>query len=226
MKKIMLLFISCLVSIFFIGCTDKEVEDNTLYIEKAVLTEEEDNIIKLLGTEFDNSIFDFKVDDTVKSIYLTYYTLEDGKWIPDLGESKYLFKDTEGRIAITFNNLDNGHREALQSKSVNSSSTHYPEEKNIEEIGVTTSYLSDKKEIVYEEEIPLVIQILTNKNEVKSYNVDYFYSPEVYAEEGYEKVYAITVKFSQNEISDTNSENTDLYKPEATSDKKFIYLNS
>ena len=60
--------------------------------------------------------------------------------------------------------------------------------------------LSEKKEIVYEEEIPLAIQIATSKNEISSYVVDYFYQPEEYEKFDYEHVYAITVEFSQNTI--------------------------
>ena len=69
-------------------------------------------------------------------------------------------------------------------------------------MGYATSVLSDKQEIVYDQEIPLVIQIITSKNEVHSYVVDYFFQPEEYENYDYEYVYAITVLFSQKPVSE------------------------
>ena len=46
------------------------------------------------------------------------------------------------------------------------------------------------------------IQIITSKNEVHSYVVDYFFQPEEYEKYDYEYVYAITVLFSQKPVSE------------------------
>ena len=75
-------------------------------------------------------------------------------------------------------------------------------ENDITGMGYATSVLSDKQEIVYDQEIPLVIQIITSKNEVHSYVVDYFFQPEEYEKYDYEYVYAITVLFSQKPVSE------------------------
>ena len=61
---------------------------------------------------------------------------------------------------------------------------------------------TEKTEFVYEEEIPLAVQIITSKNEVVSYQVDYFNSPEEYEKYGYEGVFAITVRFSQKTVGE------------------------
>ena len=68
-------------------------------------------------------------------------------------------------------------------------------------MGWATSTLTDKTEIAYDQEIPLVIQIITSKNEVHSYMVDYFFQPEEYEKYDYEHVYAITVLFSQKTVN-------------------------
>ncbi len=66
-------------------------------------------------------------------------------------------------------------RIAMQSEHTGGS-TEYKSERNedLKEVGgFATSILSEKKEFVYEEEIPLVIQVITSKNEISSYQVDY-----------------------------------------------------
>ena len=72
--------------------------------------------------------------------------------------------------------------------------------------GFATSILSEKKEFVYEEEIPLVIQIITSKNAISSYQVDYFDSPKEYEKLGYEGVFAITIRFSQKTVAELDSQ--------------------
>lgn len=42
---------------------------------------------------------------------------------------------------------------------------------------------------------------MTAKDEVTSYNVEYFEHPEKYEKYGYEHVYAITVRFSRSPLS-------------------------
>ena len=46
----------------------------------------------------------------------------------------------------------------------------------------------------------MLIQIVTSKNEVRSYSTDYFFQPEEYEKYGYEHVYAVTVLFSQKPL--------------------------
>ena len=62
-----------------------------------------------------------------------------------------------------------------------------------------------KSLFAYEEEIPLVVQIITSKNEVVSYQVDYFNSPEEYEKFEYEGVFAITVRFSQKTVGELDT---------------------
>ena len=102
-----------------------------------------------------------------------------------------------------YDNLADGLRIAIQSEHNNGSTSYFKESENdITGMGYATSVLSDKQEIVYDQEIPLVIQIITSKNEVHSYVVDYFFQPEEYEKYDYEYVYAITVLFSQKPVSE------------------------
>lgn len=201
MKKLILLFTCTILLLSFCACTPKKPIDR-LYIDKAKLTDEEKNIAQLLGNDADNTIYDFVVDDTVNSMQINTYKLNGANWEKISGGGKYAFRDTNGRVALTFETISEGYRIALQSKNENSAVESVIRPTNqYENLSRTTSFLCNETPIEYEKEIPLVIQILTNKNTVSSYNVDYFFKPEEYEKLGYEHVFAITVQFSQKELS-------------------------
>lgn len=203
MKKLMVIVLAIVGMLSMAGCADKEKNEEKMYIEPAQLTEEEEKIASLLGLNTKQRIVDFAVDETVQSIQVNTYRLLDGEWKLEAGGGGQAFSDITGRIALDFERLDEGNRIAIQSEHTDGS-TEYKSEcnKDLNEIGsFATSVLSEKTEIVYEEEIPLVVQIITSKNEVVSYQVDYFHSPEEYEKLGYEGVFAITVRFSQKTVA-------------------------
>lgn len=191
-----------------VGCSDIEKTAGKMYIEPAQLTEEEEKIAALLGVDTQQKIYDFVLDETVQSIQVNTYRLMDGEWKLETGGGGQAFSDAKGRIALSFERLDEGIRIAIQSEHTGGS-TKYDSERNedLNEIGsYTTSILSEKTEFAYEEEIPLAVQIITSKNEVVSYQVDYFNSPEEYEKFGYEGVFAITVRFSQKTVGELDTQ--------------------
>lgn len=204
MKKLIVIVLAIVGMLSMAGCADKEKNEEKMYIEPAQLTEEEEKIASLLGLNTKQRIFDFIVDETVQSIQVNTYRLLDGEWKLEAGGGGQAFSDTTGRIALGFERLDEGNRIAIQSEHTDGS-TEYKSERNedLNEIGsFATSVLSEKTEVVYEKEIPLAVQIITSKNEVVSYQVDYFHSPEEYEKLGYEGVFAITVRFSQKTVAE------------------------
>ena len=175
-----------------------------MYIEPAQLTEEEEKIAALLGLKTKQRIFDFELDESVKSIQINTYRLMDGEWKLETGGGGQAFSDTEGRIALAFERLDEEIRIAIQSERTGGS-IEYKSERNedLDDINsFATSVLSEKTEFEYEEEIPLAIQVITSSNQVVSYQVDYFNNPEEYEKHGYEGVFAITVRFSQKTVAE------------------------
>lgn len=201
MKRIWILFLCAVVSFSLSACAENNL--NQMYIEEAQLTEEEKNIAELLGLNQTYRLYDFFVDDTVKSMQINTYELIDGEWHIIAGGGGQAFEDSEGRLALGFDTIADGLRIATQSEHNSGSTSYFKESKNdIAGMGYATSYLTDQKEIVYDQEIPLVIQIITSKNEVYSYTVDSFFQPEEYAKYDYEQVYAITVLFSQRAVSE------------------------
>ena len=204
MKKLMVIVLAIVGMLNMAGCAEKEKNEGKMYIEPAQLTEEEEEIASLLGLNTEQRIYDFTLDESVQSIQVNTYRLMDGEWKLEAGGGGQAFSDTTGRIALGFERLDEGNRIAIQSEHTGGA-TEYNSERNedLNEIGsFATSVLSEKTEFEYEEEIPLAVQIITSKNEVVSYKVDYFHSPEEYEKLGYEGVFAITVRFSQKTVAE------------------------
>ena len=204
MKKLMVIVLAIVGMLSMAGCADKEKNEEKMYIEPAQLTEEEEEIASLLGLNTEQRIYDFTLDESVQSIQVNTYRLMDGEWKLEAGGGGQAFSDVEGRIALSFERLDEGLRIAIQSEHTGGATEYNSERKeDLNEIGsFATSVLSEKTEFEYEEEIPLAVQIITSKNEVVSYQVDYFHSPEEYEKLGYEGVFAITVRFSQKTVAE------------------------
>lgn len=204
MKKILALF--ALLALLA-GCSAEAAP--AMYIEPAELDEKEEAVAKLLGADTDQHLFDVVLDGTAKKVSVCIYELVDGKWALRSGGGGLAINDIEEddttlRMAFGFDDLRGKFRQAIQfSNGDFSAVTHTPpEEPETEEgMGRTTSYLSNRTEIVYGQEIPLAIQINTTKNEVVSYFTEYFFQPEEYEKFGYEHVYALTVTFSQEPLS-------------------------
>ena len=204
MKKLMVIVLAMTGMLSMTGCAATEKMAEKMYIEPAQLTEEETNIASRLGLNAEQRIYDFVLDQSVQSIQVNTYRLVDGEWKLEAGGGGQAFSDVEGRIAFSFERLDKGLRTAIQSEHTGGA-TEFKNESNggLDEIGsFATSVLSEKAEFVYEEEIPLVVQIITSKNEIVSYQVDYFNSPEEYEKFGYEGVFAITIRFSQKTVAE------------------------
>ena len=208
MKKLIVALLVTIGIISMIGCSATPKTADKMYIEPAQLTEEEEKIAALLGLDTQQKIYDFVLDETVQSIQVNTYRLMDGEWKLEAGGGGQAFSDVEGRIELSFERLDKGLRIAIQSEHTDGS-TEFKNESNgdLNEIGsFATSVLSEKTEFVYEEEIPLAVQIITSKNEVVSYQVDYFNSPEEYEKFGYEGVFAITIRFSQKTVAELDEQ--------------------
>ncbi len=187
------------------ACAESDL--NQMYIEEAQLTKEEKNIAELLGLNQEYRLYDFFIDDTIKSMQINTYELIDGEWHIVTGGGGQALEDSKGRLALGFDNIADGLKIATQSKHNSGSTSYFKESRNdLTGMGWVTSTLTNKTEITYDQEIPLVIQIITSKNEVHSYTVDYFFQPEEYEKYDYEHVYAITVLFSQKTVNELTNQ--------------------
>lgn len=205
MKRIVISIIAVVIALSLVACGNT-AKKPAIYIEKARLSEQEESIAKLLGANSEQLIYDFKLDNSVKSVQVNTYELINGAWKLVTGGGGKAFSDDKGRLALDFENLAEGLRVALQSEH-SSGSTQYSTQPTGEFKGMAraTSILNDLTEITYEQEIPLAIQILTAQNSVSSYNVEYFFTPDKYEKHGYEHIYAITIRFSQKTVGELDT---------------------
>lgn len=201
MKKFCYLLL--LAAAMLLCACQKAPSSPAMYIEPAQLTQVEEDIAKLLGANTATPIYDFQVDDSVQSMTINAYELENGQWHLFYGGGGRAFTDSSGRLALEYDTIRDGIREAIQSKTVSGSTSF----ESTEPLGLpegfhrATSKLDQRQEIVYGQEIPLAIQIVTSRNEVRSFDTSYFHHPEEYAKYGYEHVFAITVTFRQEPLS-------------------------
>ncbi len=208
MKKIMICILTVLSITSLTACRTSDVKKD-MYIEKAQLTEQEKNITNLLGMDSQQLIYDFTVDDSVKCIQINTYELTDGKWTLISGGGGLSFTDRKGRIALGFKNIEEGLRIAVQSDGTGSSASHTARPvDDSDQMARTTSMLSDSRDISYEQDIPLAVQIATSQDRIQSYDVEYYYTPEEYVKHNYEHVYAITVRFSQKTLDELDAGTT------------------
>ncbi|MEG1994262.1 MAG: hypothetical protein RR048_05065 [Oscillospiraceae bacterium] len=206
MKRILSILTALFAIAALTSCSNIQT-NNEMYIKKANLSSEEQAILDIIGSDAPY-ILDFEVDDTVQSLQINTYELQDNQWKLISGGGGRQFNDTNGRIALTFDNIGLGLRTSVQSKNENGSTSYKTEADFVfENLSKATSYLTDKTAIEYEKEIPLVIQIHTAKNKTVSSSPQYgFFEPQDYADLGYEKVYAITCLFSQQSVSELSEQ--------------------
>lgn len=212
MKTMISLFCALMMVLCVSGCqTETEKKPTTqMYFQPAELTEEEKKMETLLKAD-SQGIYEYQVGEEVQSKQIMIYELEDGKWSP-ITSSTTQQQDTEGRMALFYDKISQGITVSNASEHNSGSWSYSPgedessAEEDEESMSCTTSRLSEKTPIVYGKEIPLAIQILTSKNEVHSYVVEYFEKPEEYEKLDYEHVYAITITFSEKTVDDLSQE--------------------
>lgn len=200
MKKWLSLALSlvCAASLCSCGHTSQKPD---MYIESAQLTEEEENVAQLLGLNIDRYLYDFTLDETVKSMKVTIYEWENGKWHP-FSNGYQAFSDQSGRLAFRFDKIIDGICTAVQSEhNKYTESIAIEPEPHLAEISDCKTNMDDYALITYDREIPLFIQILNWPNPFPS-QTDIFYFPDRLEEYKDEHIYAITVCFSQKTPSE------------------------
>ncbi|WP_295764060.1 hypothetical protein [uncultured Oscillibacter sp.] len=190
-----------LLALVLSGCSSAGAAP-VMYIQPAELSAEEEAVAKLLGADTDQHLFDVVLDGTAKKVSVNTYELVDGAWEQYTGGGGISLdeEDTRGRMAFGFEDLRGEYREAIQFGRDRTTVKYCASEEHDDTLGRGIAFLSDRTEIVYEEEIPLAVQINTSGNKIVSYDVEYFFQPEEYQELGYEHVYALTVMFSQEPL--------------------------
>lgn len=201
-KRYAALLAAAALALALAGCGVGEKDDGKLEmtIAPAQLGEEETRLAELLALEMESyRIFQFQAEGA-KTIQFNLYELVDGAWSPIQGGKGERLSAGTGRLALTFGKITDGLRAACQTEGQVTSASIQPEPgDDVSAMTFATSTLEKAKAIELEREIPLVVQVVTSKQEIRYYDVDYFEMPREYAKHGYEHVYAVTVTFSEKE---------------------------
>lgn len=187
--------------------TTRSEAEAEMYLEPARLTQEEQAIADLLsGTDGRTLLCDFSLDDTVQTAEATVYELADGQWQQAGAVAWEISGTLTGRMALQFENiLVDGF--AISMANGGSYGYHRQTLTDTEGLAWTTSNLSQRTQIVYDQEVPVTMQVLGPGGVIRSYPVETFFLPAEIEppEEG--SVYALTIRFSQETMEE-------LYPPE------------
>lgn len=207
-KRYCALFLAAAMALALSGCGAAAVKGGAKTIAPAQLTAEEEALATLLNVETDSyRIFDFvsgsgreKEGEGVQSVQLTLYELLEGEWEVK-AQARRAFSDAKGRIALSFGKIAEGVNMAVQSENMQENmALDKLDQSGTASMSYTTSVLTESADLELDKETPLAIQIVTSKNDIQSYGVQYFEMPREYAKHGYEHVYAITVMFSEKTV--------------------------
>ena len=176
------------------GETAGEDTARTSHIQPAQLTQEEQALVDLMGRDAACRLFEFDTGGVVSWVRIQVYQLTDGAWNKVSGVSTPILEE-RGRVALNFDNMQDGLRMAVQHGELLIEHTYTPEQ-GAEASGGrwVTAQLTQRQELAGEE-IPLAIQIVTDRQPVSDVQLEDFFRPEEYAAGGYECVYAVTAEF-------------------------------
>ncbi len=206
-KRSAALLLAVLTALALSACGQAGESSGSMSVAPAQLTQEETALTELLGLGMENyRIFDYQVGGGVQSIQLTVYELVGTEWEPKVNAIRSASTDPKGRIALAFGRMTEGVRVSFQSENSGGGATFTMEtEDDVSSMACATSMLTNAAEIAFDQEVPLVVQIVTSKNQINSYDVSYFGMPREYAKHEYEHVYAITVTFSEKAVEELSS---------------------
>lgn len=177
------------------GKETAELPPETMYIEQADIPDLGKDIWRYENT----GTWRYAIDDSIRSIAVKKYNLENGKWY-DFGGSRS-YGDALGKnsgIGIGYDNL-----RVATAIAIGRGGGRYSEKVETYQTSLHSHevWLEGWKAIEDGKEIPLTMQIMDEDEVIALPSLDLFYEPEKLAEMGFQSVAVATVTFS-SEISE------------------------
>lgn len=101
MKKFISIILFLIMILSLVACKNNKNHikstDDTMTIQKSELSEETQEVLKIIENEI--AFFDYEVDNTIKSMSIDIWTYEDGKWMNSGGTYDNI-NSSKKRIAI------------------------------------------------------------------------------------------------------------------------------
>lgn len=209
------LILCCLLlsMLLLTGCSESTLSDFTTNIQDAAQslltpdsptphlspvdnTAENLTLMDALGRnrQHDSRMFDFIAPDGAQKLIITQWEWEDGQWQTSGGRTLSL-SDVQGRLGLNWDSLCDPVGIVLHTGGQTFAvSRNVPEQKRPTGEQMVTIFQSMDVEIVLEEDIPLVMQIVTNAQESPVIPLECWREPQRYA--GHVDVRLVTVHFS------------------------------
>lgn len=191
-----------ILSAILLSACGKQERAGSMKLTKAELSHKEKALADLLAPVGSSRLFDFSVDETIRQVTVTTYELKNGQWDRFTSNSTPL-SGSQGLLFLGFENIPDGIRTGIQIDEKNSVSQWEPFESAEESSAPSacvTRQLEQPADIIPEEEIPVILQILDSGGTIETLDLDFFHDPSRAEGYGYDRVFCITVSFSQTPL--------------------------
>ena len=191
-----------ILSAVLLSACGKQETAGSMKLTKAELSHKEKALADLLAPVGSSRLFDFTVDETIRQVTVTTYELKNGQWDRFTSNSAPL-SGSQGLLFLGFENIPDGIRTGIQIDEKNSVCQWEPFESAEESSAPSacvTRQLEQPADIIPEEEIPVILQILDSGGTIETLDLDFFHDPSRAEGYGYDRVFCITVSFSQTPL--------------------------
>ena len=179
------------------GCSGKQ--DGAMTIQKAELTEKEQQTVALIETGRSVKLYDYKTEPGISSLLFSVETLnEQGQWETVASSVFSQSGQEDDRVAILFSDDSITFSCGEGRYEVMLGSSHY---KN-----TADSWLTETSPIRTDEKIPLGIVAYTDSDSVIFPNTDDYEEPEKLSGRQYKEVKAVTLQFSGETLPGSENE--------------------
>ena len=215
MKKMIGILLCILITISTIGCTSLNVSKDSYINELSHirLTEEEQNIIDLVGVKSNISIYEYTIDDTYRSLSIWLETYKNGELLdttPGVRTSMRVDPENKlkkGKIAVVVDTTSN-YKWRISHQYANGLSSHsFTTENDFEtnsKFSVGSGELNEPVEITSETEIVLDKFLFDDGNSMSMYYHQYYVeNPEVLKQ--YDYVYLLKCQFSKKAVDEVDN---------------------
>lgn len=171
------------------------------FVAPAELSEDESNLLSLVGLDFGVNIYDFEAPEGTKAVLLTLWELQNGGWEVMNEFSIALEEDcTAGRFALISEECLGADLFASIWTEISAGSGTAGDASSLDlwSMSISTDSLYEKTSAVLDTKVPLMIQFLCEHEEMTYAELPLYHTPE--AIEHTDHAYAVTAAFlSQTE---------------------------
>ena len=157
----------------------------------------------------EKKLFDFSLNRKVQSVEVNIYEFIENEWQRLYSLQPINFSDQSGRMKLKFDCLADGAGIEIQGDPSHWAISYSSDEKlNMRNKMDSVSFLTEEKDIVYEQEIPLAIQVI-NSSDLGNYfiqDIEAFYMEPSDIDFEYDHIYVITLMFSQEPAQEFSEE--------------------